>query len=168
MAFKGMLRGVPFSYAARNGVLSTVRVATYSPRTASLLMGVVLTPEVMFYMNSPRKILLIDNAPDRKERIKALSVRGYAVFPALKMEEARSRCTRGGYDLIVVHAGEQQEQALAFCDELHSQCPKQALLLSSSAVGERDYAVPDDLSSLLQRVDQMLHANQQADLASAA
>jgi DNA-binding response OmpR family regulator len=119
-------------------------------------------------MNSPRKILLIDNAPDRKERIRALSGRGYTVFPALKMEEARSRCTRGGYDLIVVHAGEQQEQALAFCEELHSQCPKQPLLMTGSAAGERDYMVSADLSSLLQRVDQMLHANERSDLANAA
>src|ERR1700685_1396189 len=119
-------------------------------------------------MNSPRTILLSANAPDRKERIKALSGRGYTVFPALKMEEARSRCTRGGYDLIVVHAGEQKEQALAFCDELHSQCPKQALLMISSAAGECDYAVSADLSSLLEKIDQTLHANERSDLADAA
>ena len=111
-------------------------------------------------MNSPRKILLIDNAPDRKERIKALSDRGYAIFPALKMEEARSRCTRGGYDLIVVRAGEQQEQALAFCEDLRANCPKQLLLLSGSTAEERDYLVAGDLSSLLQRVDQVLHDNE--------
>jgi DNA-binding response OmpR family regulator len=119
-------------------------------------------------MNSPRKILLIDNASDRKERIKALSERGYAVFPALKMDEARSRCTRGGYDLIVVHAGEQPEQALAFCEELRAQCPKQLLLMSGSSANDRDYAVPADLSSLLQRVDQVLQGSGRTDLASAA
>ena len=120
-------------------------------------------------MNSPRKILLIDNAPDRKERIKALSERGYTVFPALKMEEARSRCVRGGYDLIVVHAGEQPEQALAFCEQLREQCPKQLLLLSSSTASDRDYVVPADLPSLLQRVDRMLQTNDnRSDLASAA
>ena len=119
-------------------------------------------------MNSPRKILLIDNASDRKARIKALSERGYTVFPALKMEEARSRCMRGGYDLIVVHAGEQPEQALALCDELCTQCPKQLLLMSGNEVGDRDYAAPGDLSSLVQRVDMLLHRNDQKDLASAA
>lgn len=119
-------------------------------------------------MNSPRKILLIDNAPDRKERIKALSDRGYAVFPALKMEEARSRCTRGGYDLSVVHAGEQQEQTLAFCEALREQCPKQPLLMTGSAAGDRDYSVPADLQSLLQRVDETLQGDKRSDLASAA
>jgi DNA-binding response OmpR family regulator len=119
-------------------------------------------------MNSPRKILLIDNAPDRKERIKALSERGYAVFPALKMEEARSRCMRGGYDLIVVHAGEQREPALAFCEELRAQCPKQPLLMSGGTAEDRDYAVPDGLQSLLQRVDETLQGDEKPDLASAA
>jgi DNA-binding response OmpR family regulator len=119
-------------------------------------------------MNSPRKILLIDNASDRKERIKALSSRGYTVFPALKMEEARSRCMRGGYDLIVVHAGEQPEQALAFCEELQAQCPKQPLVMSGNTAGGRDYAVPGDLPSLVQRVDKMLQDGERTDLASAA
>jgi len=119
-------------------------------------------------MNSPRKILLIDNAPDRKERIRALSDRGYTVFPALKMEEARSRCTRGGYDLIVVHAGEQSEQALAFCEELRAQCPKQPLLMSGSADGARDYAVGDGMSSLVQKVDEVLQDGDRSDIRSAA
>ena len=119
-------------------------------------------------MNSPRKILLIDSAPDRKERIKALSDRGYTVFPALKMEEARSRCMRGGYDLIVVHAGEQREQAFAFCEDLRAQCPKQALLMTGGTAGERDYAVPAGLQSLLQRVDETLPGEAGSDLASAA
>jgi DNA-binding response OmpR family regulator len=119
-------------------------------------------------MNSPRKILLIDNASDRKERIKALSERGYTVFPALKMEEARSRCVRGGYDLIVVHAGEQQEQALAFCEELRAQCPKQPLLMTGGTAGDREYAVPAGLQPLLQRVDDTLQGNTTSDLASAA
>ena len=48
-------------------------------------------------MNSPRKILLIDKAQDRKERINALKNRSYAVFPALRMEEARSRYREEGH-----------------------------------------------------------------------
>jgi DNA-binding response OmpR family regulator len=120
-------------------------------------------------MNSQPKILLIDNASDRKERIKALSERGYSVFPALKMEEARSRCMRGNYDLIVVHAGDQLEQAQEFCDALRTQCPKQLLLMSGMAASDRDYAVSAELSSLIQRVDRLLHGNEhRGDLASAA
>jgi DNA-binding response OmpR family regulator len=120
-------------------------------------------------MNSVRKILLIDNASDRKERIRALSERGYSVFPALKMEEARSRCTRGGYDLIVVHTGGDLQQALEFCDHIRSQCPNQPLLMSSDASAERDYAIPGDVPSLVQGAERLLRDNvKSADLASAA
>ena len=120
-------------------------------------------------MNSPRKVLLIDNASDRKDRIKSLADHGYSVFPALRMDEARSRCTRGGYDLIVVNAGDTQEQALEFCDEIRRQCPKQLLLLTSDSATDRDYAVSGGIPSLLQRVDELLQeSSKPADLASAA
>lgn len=119
-------------------------------------------------MDGTRKILLIDNASDRKERIKALSEHGYRVFPALKMEEARSRCTRGNYDLIVVHAGDQLEQAQEFCDAIRTQCPKQLLLMSNNTSSDRNYAVSADLSSLLQRVDNLFRENGRPELASAA
>lgn len=118
-------------------------------------------------MNSQRKVLLIDHASDRKERIRALADHGYSVFPALRTDEARSRCTRGGYDLIVVNAGNSQEQALEFCDEIRRQCPKQLLLLTNESAIERDYAVSGGTSALLQRVDGLLRENG-ADLASAA
>ena len=120
-------------------------------------------------MNSPHKVLLIDSADDRKQRIKALSERGYTVFPALRMEEARSRCMRGAYDLIVVHAGNEQQRALEFCDEVRQQCPKQLLLLSGDGGSGRDYAVADDMQALLKRVDALLPNNKtNADMASAA
>lgn len=119
-------------------------------------------------MNSTHRILLIDSASDRKERIKALADRGYGVFPALRMNEARSRCTRGGYDLIVVNAENSQEQSLEFCDEIRKQCPKQ-LLLMAGAGSDRDYAVSGGISALLQRVDELLAGSAKtADLASAA
>jgi DNA-binding response OmpR family regulator len=120
-------------------------------------------------MNSPRKVLLIDNAPDRKERIKALRERGYNVFPALKMDEARSRCMRGAYDLVLVHADAQPEQAMQFCDEIRKQCPKQLLLMSSRNAGERDYTVGADIPTLVQRVDRLLqNEGQSTNLANAA
>ena len=119
-------------------------------------------------MNGQRKILLIDNASDRKERIKALSEHGYSVFPALKMEEARSRCTRGNYDLILVHSGDQLQQAQEFCDAIRTQCPKQLLLMFSNTSSDRDYAVSADLSSLLQGVDNLFRENGRPNLASAA
>jgi DNA-binding response OmpR family regulator len=120
-------------------------------------------------MNSPRKVLLIDNASDRKERIKALADHGYSVFPALRMDEAHSRCTRGAYDLIVVNAGNKREQALEFCDQIRKQCPKQLLLMTSDAAGDRDYAISGGVPALLQRVDELLKDNAKTtDLASAA
>jgi hypothetical protein len=39
---------VPFVFGAQNGALSQFREATYSPGSASLLVRVVLTPEVIF------------------------------------------------------------------------------------------------------------------------
>jgi DNA-binding response OmpR family regulator len=118
-------------------------------------------------MNSQR-ILLIDNANDRKDRINALKQRGYSVFPALRMKEARSRCMRGGYDLIVVNAGDEEQQAIEYCDNIRKQCPRQQVLLCTQE-HTRDYAVAPDVDSLVKAVDSTLHVDQpSADLASAA
>ena len=120
-------------------------------------------------MNSQPRILLIDKATDRKERINRLKARGYSVFPALSMEEARSRCMRGGYDLIVVNANGDQEQATQFCDDIRRQCPKQQLILCSDAASGRDYAVAPDVDSVVKAVEAALPGSTaQADLASAA
>jgi DNA-binding response OmpR family regulator len=120
-------------------------------------------------MNSQPRILLIDDAIDRKERINTLKARGYAVFPALRMEEARSRCLRGGYDLIVVNAGDEPERAMEYCDEIRRNCPNQLLLMSGRNGASRDYAIATDVQSLVQAVDQVLNSNgRAADLASAA
>jgi DNA-binding response OmpR family regulator len=120
-------------------------------------------------MNSRPKILLIDSASDRKQRINALKSRGYAVFPALKMEEARSRCMRGGYDLIGVNAGDEQEKATQYCDDIRHQCPNQQVLMYNADGSGRDYAVRSDVQSLLSAVDSALITKAiPADLASAA
>ncbi len=142
---------------------------TRFPCQPSLLFRIPTAVEASFLMNSPRKLLLIDNASDRKERIKALADRGFTVFPALRMDEARSRCTRGGYDLIVVNAGDTPDQAMEFCDQIHQQCPKQLLLLASDSAISRDYAISGGISSLIQRVDELLReGTKSSDLASAA
>ena len=120
-------------------------------------------------MNPQPRILLIDNASDRKHRINALKDHGYAVFPTLKMEEARSRCLRGGYDLIVVNGGDQSEQAAQYCDDLRSQCPNQPLLMCSATGSGRDYTTASDVQSLLQAVDSILNKKPvPTDLANAA
>jgi DNA-binding response OmpR family regulator len=120
-------------------------------------------------MNSQARILLIDQAHDRKQRIQALKSRGYAVFPALNMEEARSRCLRGGYDLIVVNANAENEQAGQFCDDIRRQCPKQRLILCSTGQPTRDYAIAPDVPSVVDAVEAALNRNgKSADLPKAA
>ncbi|HZP24361.1 MAG TPA: hypothetical protein VFB04_12990 [Terriglobales bacterium] len=120
-------------------------------------------------MNSQPKILLIDRALDRKERINALKNRGYAVFPALSMEEARSRCMRGGYDLIVINANGDHEQSVQFCDDIRRQCPKQQMILCTDAESDRDYAVASDTSSVVRAVESALPPSAKpSDLANAA
>ena len=121
-------------------------------------------------MNSSTRILLIDKAIDRKERIKALKSHGYAVFPALSMDEARSRCLRGGYDLIVVNSeGADLEPAIQFCDEILRLSPRQQLILCCTGEAGRDYAVSSDTSSVVQAVESTLSGTAgKADLASAA
>lgn len=119
-------------------------------------------------MNSQTKILLIDKAPDRKERINALKSRGYTVFPARNREEARSRCMGGGYDLIVVNAGGEYEPTSQFCDDVRRQCPKQLLILCSDEQPAREYAVASDVPVLVQAVESLLGKAGSADFAKAA
>ena len=120
-------------------------------------------------MNSQARILLIDKSTDRKERINALKSRGYAVFPALSMEEARSRCMRGGYDLIVVNANGNHDEAAQFCDDIRRQCPKQQLILCSQTQSGQNDAVAADVNSLVSAVESALGSNAApADVAKAA
>ena len=102
------------------------------------------------------KVLLIDSDPERrKERISALKTNGYRVFPALDLQQAKQRCKPGSYDLIVVNAGEHPEMALAFCEWIKSNDPKQAVLLMVGAVvqiPQRDYMVSDIPERLLERI----------------
>ena len=133
---------------------------------ASLQLDSLTLGTKVYRMNSPAKILLIDNEADRKERIRALKNRGYAVFPALKMEDAHSRCLRGNYDLIVVAAGGEQERATEFCDEIRRQRPLQHVLMTAGSNGGREYAVGSDLQSLVEAVDRILRSS--GDYANAA
>jgi DNA-binding response OmpR family regulator len=110
-------------------------------------------------MESSKKILIIDRAIDRKKKISALKQAGYSVFPALKLQEARSRCRAGAYDLVVVNAGDELEQAVDFCDELTARSPSQAVLLIVPADGrplERNYVVQDDLGLIESKVGALL------------
>jgi CheY-like chemotaxis protein len=100
------------------------------------------------------KVLIVDKSIDRKKRIAALKERGFSVFPALKLEEARSRCRPGAYDLIIVNAQDEPETAASFCDELRARTPAQAVLLAvsnGSGNNGQGYLAPDDPELLAQR-----------------
>ncbi len=111
------------------------------------------------------KVLIVDRSIDRKQRIAALKERGFLVFPALQLAEARSRCKPGAYDLIVVNAQDEPELAASFCEELSGRTPAQAVLLAVSNVSganSRDYVVADDPEILAQRVSTLLSPSPQA------
>jgi CheY-like chemotaxis protein len=105
------------------------------------------------------KILMVDNDPKgRKDRINILRAHGFSAYPALNMQQARTRCRPGAYDLIVVNPRDEKEQALEFCDAIKKQNPQQLLLLMTPAnaeVGDRDDTVSDNPQALLERVEAM-------------
>ncbi len=110
-------------------------------------------------MDQTRKILIIDKSPERKKRIQALKDRGFRVYPALKIAEARNRCKPGSYDLIVVNSNGEQDAALELCDEILQRAPKQQLLLivtSENQLPERGYAVSGSVEELVTRVETLL------------
>lgn len=107
-------------------------------------------------MPAARKVLIVDRGIDRKKRIAALKERGFSVFPALQLREARSRCRPGAYDLIIVSAQDEPEAAIAFCDELRQRTHPQPVLLmvsGESKNSEQAYMVADDPRLLADRVE---------------
>ncbi len=115
------------------------------------------------------KVLIVDKSIDRKKRIATLKQSGFSVFPALKLDEARSRCRPGAYDLIIVNAQDELETATAFCDELRSRTPAQAVLLAvSNGAGnlDRDYLAQDDADALAQRASALLGRSPRPEAAS--
>lgn len=110
-------------------------------------------------MEPTRKVLIIDKSIDRKKKITAVKERGFLVFPALRLAEARSRCRPGAYDLIVVNTPDEMEAATEFCDSLGERTPPQAVLLIASGdsnIPQRDYVTTDDAVALADRVEAML------------
>jgi DNA-binding response OmpR family regulator len=105
------------------------------------------------------KVLIVDKSIDRKKRIAALKERGFSVFPALQLAEARSRCRPGAYDLVIVNAQDEPETAASFCDELRARTPAQAVLLATSngtGPGGKEYLVQDDPEVLAERAAALL------------
>ena len=118
-------------------------------------------------MEPSRKVLIIDKSIDRKKKIAALKSRGFSVFPALRLAEARSRCRPGAYDVIVVNAQDEMEAAVAFCDSSGERTPAQPVLLiisGGSNLPERDYLIADEPQVLADRVEAMLGSSASSEL----
>ncbi len=116
-------------------------------------------------MEPTRKVLIVDKTIDRKRRIAAIKERGFSVFPALQLADARSRCRPGAYDLIVVNAPDEPDAAMALCDLVCQRNPRQLVLLTVADGGprpERDYIVDDDPKVLADRVEAALRGSSKA------
>jgi PleD family two-component response regulator len=107
------------------------------------------------------KILLVDSEPDRQARIAILKQHGFRVYPALAIEQARSRCRSGAYDLIILNADSSQNVAFELCDEIQARDPKQhVLVMTAKELSENSskYAVSSMPERLLERVESLLSA----------
>jgi DNA-binding NtrC family response regulator len=113
-------------------------------------------------MDEKGKVLIIDNAPDRKRRITALKNHGYRVYPALRIAEARNRCKPGSYDVIVVNSAEDQAAAIELYDAILRLAPKQNVLLMMAPGApppDRDYLVSTDPEELAAKVESLIGGN---------
>ncbi len=131
------------------------------------------TPGSPASLGGKHKILLVDDEPDgRKQRIEILKDHGFAVYPALAIEQARTRCRPGAYDLIIVHANDNNKNvALELCDQVRTNNPGQLLLLMLAPdvrVPRRDYLVSGAPKELLERVEALLRPSTSADPEAAA
>jgi CheY-like chemotaxis protein len=111
------------------------------------------------------KILLVDNAADRKTRISLLKNHGFTVYPALDLRQAQQRCKRGRFDLIVVNSEGAPELALEVCDRIKTEDPNQPLILIAApgmTVPERDFAGSGQPELLLQRIRATFEAGRKA------
>lgn len=101
------------------------------------------------------KVLLVDNQPDRKERIAVFKGQGFIVHPALDLLQARQRCKAGRYDLIVVNGDGNPDLALEVCDQIRSGNHDQPLIMITAPgqpVPDRDYAESGQPEALLKRI----------------
>jgi DNA-binding response OmpR family regulator len=101
------------------------------------------------------KVLLIDNQPDRKERIAVLKNQGFVVHPALDLRQAHQRCKAGRYHLIVINADGNADLALEMCDQIRSQNHEQHLIMIAAPgqpVPDRDYVESSQPEKLLKRI----------------
>ena len=124
-------------------------------------------------MTQPKKIkiLMVDNDPkDRKQRINILRSHGFSAYPALNMQQAKTRCKPGSYDLIVVNPRDEKEQGMGLIAEIKNENPQQLVLLMIPADQPTDAEgmVSDDPQMLLERVQTMFPKHAPASEASMA
>lgn len=146
-----------------SAVADTPASNSTSPNSNSANSGSPARPEPK---PAAKRILIIDSEPTRrKERVATLKQRGFVVYPALKIEEARSRCRRGGYDLIIVSSAANQEAATQLCGEIKQGNARQQVLLMSpggAPVGQHD-VVSDDPKALADKVEALLSSRATAN-----
>ncbi len=105
-----------------------------------------------------RRVLVVDDSSDRKERVAVLKENGFTVYPALNLEQARKRCTPGKFDLIIVNARMNPDLAVPLCDGIIAENHEQSLLLIAAPnlqVPRRPYLVSDG-EVLLYRINRLL------------
>ena len=117
------------------------------------------------------KILMVDNDPQgRKDRINILRSHGFSAYPALNLQQARTRCRPGAYDLIVVNPRDEKEPALELCNAIKQQNPNQLLLLMTpdDQTTDAEGTVSNNPQMLLERVQALFPKHVPASEASMA
>lgn len=131
-----------------------------------------MRPEHPERMTAPPKIkiLMVDKDPkNRKDRINILRAHGFTAYPALDMQQAKTRCKPGTYDLIIVNPREENEAATELCNAIRQQSPQQLLLVMTAGdQAEAEGTVSDDPQKLLERVQAMFPKHGAAGPASEA
>ena len=76
------------------------------------------------------KILVIDTSENRKQTLTALTGNGYAIAPALNIDDARSRCIpKCSYNLILIESTGFGEKATRLFEDIERITPQQKVLL---------------------------------------
>jgi CheY-like chemotaxis protein len=89
--------------------------------------------------NASRLLLVDPNPVSRKLRARVLNERGYAVFPARSFDDAISRVKPDAY-LAVLVSGDDEQEALDFCERLRSVHPKQLVIV----LAQPESYIPED------------------------
>ena len=94
-----------------------------------------------------RKAMVVDDDKDRyrrKERVTSIQNAGFKAYPVLRLQDVRSRCRPGSFDLVVVNATQNVDLAVELCDEIKRNDPNQQIfLVTAGAAADRDYILRD-------------------------